>query len=153
MRLVHILLFIPASTTGPVLVITEFCCYGDLLNFFRRKREAFFSSKTGGSYYKNLLNHGQFIRWEWGESLLVTNGSSAGARLLNIITIKIQYLIFISKYFTFHYCQNTILIQNKMEKIFYNLIHILSFNKIYNLLFTNQSMLHLKKINAIYYSF
>lgn len=25
---------------GPVLVITEYCCYGDLLNFLRRKAEA-----------------------------------------------------------------------------------------------------------------
>uniref|UniRef100_A0A8C1BY11 receptor protein-tyrosine kinase n=1 Tax=Cyprinus carpio carpio TaxID=630221 RepID=A0A8C1BY11_CYPCA len=40
---------------GPTLVITEYCCYGDLLNFLRRKRDAFFSSKTGDGYYKNLL--------------------------------------------------------------------------------------------------
>ncbi|XP_018936017.1 mast/stem cell growth factor receptor kita-like isoform X1 [Cyprinus carpio] len=41
---------------GPTLVITEYCCYGDLLNFLRRKRDAFFSSKTGDGYYKNLLS-------------------------------------------------------------------------------------------------
>uniref|UniRef100_A0A9J7XEM0 receptor protein-tyrosine kinase n=1 Tax=Cyprinus carpio carpio TaxID=630221 RepID=A0A9J7XEM0_CYPCA len=40
---------------GPTLMITEYCCYGDLLNFLRRKRDAFFSSKTGDGYYKNLL--------------------------------------------------------------------------------------------------
>ncbi|XP_062864554.1 KIT proto-oncogene, receptor tyrosine kinase b [Trichomycterus rosablanca] len=47
---------------GPVLVITEFCCYGDLLNFLRRKRDAFFSSKTGDGYYKNLLSQTQLLR-------------------------------------------------------------------------------------------
>uniref|UniRef100_A0A4W4EV51 receptor protein-tyrosine kinase n=1 Tax=Electrophorus electricus TaxID=8005 RepID=A0A4W4EV51_ELEEL len=41
---------------GPILVITEYCCYGDLLNFLRRKRDAFFSFKTGDGYYKNLLS-------------------------------------------------------------------------------------------------
>ncbi|XP_043091244.1 KIT proto-oncogene, receptor tyrosine kinase b isoform X2 [Puntigrus tetrazona] len=44
---------------GPILVITEYCCYGDLLNFLRRKRDAFFSSKTGDGYYKNLLSQTQ----------------------------------------------------------------------------------------------
>uniref|UniRef100_A0A8B9JH56 receptor protein-tyrosine kinase n=1 Tax=Astyanax mexicanus TaxID=7994 RepID=A0A8B9JH56_ASTMX len=45
------------TVRGPTLVITEYCCYGDLLNFLRRKRDAFFSSKTGDGYYKNLLNY------------------------------------------------------------------------------------------------
>nr|7KHK_A Chain A, Mast/stem cell growth factor receptor Kit [Homo sapiens]7KHK_B Chain B, Mast/stem cell growth factor receptor Kit [Homo sapiens] len=31
---------------GPTLVITEYCCYGDLLNFLRRKRDSFHSSDT-----------------------------------------------------------------------------------------------------------
>uniref|UniRef100_G1RAC7 Mast/stem cell growth factor receptor n=1 Tax=Nomascus leucogenys TaxID=61853 RepID=G1RAC7_NOMLE len=30
---------------GPTLVITEYCCYGDLLNFLRRKRDSFICSK------------------------------------------------------------------------------------------------------------
>uniref|UniRef100_A0A8C5D2X8 receptor protein-tyrosine kinase n=1 Tax=Gouania willdenowi TaxID=441366 RepID=A0A8C5D2X8_GOUWI len=30
---------------GPILVITEYCCYGDLLNFLRRKRESFLNSQ------------------------------------------------------------------------------------------------------------
>ncbi|XP_026799071.3 KIT proto-oncogene, receptor tyrosine kinase b [Pangasianodon hypophthalmus] len=47
---------------GPTLVITEYCCYGDLLNFLRRKRDAFFSSKTGDGYYKNLLSQTQSSR-------------------------------------------------------------------------------------------
>ncbi|GAA6091919.1 KIT proto-oncogene, receptor tyrosine kinase b isoform X2 [Tachysurus ichikawai] len=47
---------------GPILVITEFCCHGDLLNFLRRKRDAFFSSKTGDGYYKNLLSQTQSSR-------------------------------------------------------------------------------------------
>ncbi|XP_062376526.1 KIT proto-oncogene, receptor tyrosine kinase b [Sardina pilchardus] len=41
---------------GPTLVITEYCCYGDLLSFLRRKKEEFFSLKTGDGYYKNLLS-------------------------------------------------------------------------------------------------
>ncbi|KAG9259947.1 mast/stem cell growth factor receptor kita-like [Astyanax mexicanus] len=47
------------TVRGPTLVITEYCCYGDLLNFLRRKRDAFFSSKTGDGYYKNLLSQTQ----------------------------------------------------------------------------------------------
>lgn len=32
-------------------MITEYCCYGDLLNFLRRKRESFLNSKAGDNYY------------------------------------------------------------------------------------------------------
>ncbi|KAG5275724.1 hypothetical protein AALO_G00123850 [Alosa alosa] len=40
---------------GPTLVITEYCCFGDLLNFLRRKRDSFFWSKEGeDSHYKNV---------------------------------------------------------------------------------------------------
>ncbi|XP_049575743.1 KIT proto-oncogene, receptor tyrosine kinase b isoform X1 [Syngnathus scovelli] len=39
---------------GPILVITEYCCYGDLLNFLRRKRESFLNSQTGNGYYRNV---------------------------------------------------------------------------------------------------
>lgn len=45
---------------GPTLVITEYCCYGDLLNFLRRKRDSFICSKqedhTEAALYKNLLH-------------------------------------------------------------------------------------------------
>uniref|UniRef100_A0AAY4AC54 receptor protein-tyrosine kinase n=1 Tax=Denticeps clupeoides TaxID=299321 RepID=A0AAY4AC54_9TELE len=47
---------------GPLLVITEYCCYGDLLNFLRRKRDEFFSLKTGDGYYKNILSQPQPLR-------------------------------------------------------------------------------------------
>uniref|UniRef100_A0A8C8GZZ6 receptor protein-tyrosine kinase n=1 Tax=Oncorhynchus tshawytscha TaxID=74940 RepID=A0A8C8GZZ6_ONCTS len=41
---------------GPTLVITEYCCFGDLLNFLRRKRETFFCSKLGDDcYYRNVM--------------------------------------------------------------------------------------------------
>ncbi|XP_067085671.1 mast/stem cell growth factor receptor kita isoform X1 [Osmerus mordax] len=41
---------------GPTLVITEYCCFGDLLNFLRRKREYFLCSKLGDDcYYRNIL--------------------------------------------------------------------------------------------------
>ncbi|XP_063057403.1 mast/stem cell growth factor receptor kita isoform X2 [Engraulis encrasicolus] len=40
---------------GPTLVITEYCCFGDLLNFLRRKRDSFFWSKEGeDSQYRNI---------------------------------------------------------------------------------------------------
>ena len=41
---------------GPTLVITEYCCYGDLLNFLRRKRETYFSSQSNDGYYRNVPN-------------------------------------------------------------------------------------------------
>ncbi|XP_061153410.1 mast/stem cell growth factor receptor kita isoform X1 [Syngnathus typhle] len=42
---------------GPTLVITEYCCFGDLLNFLRRKRECFFFSKTDEDcYYRNVTS-------------------------------------------------------------------------------------------------
>ncbi|KAM5192518.1 mast/stem cell growth factor receptor Kit [Mantella aurantiaca] len=45
---------------GPTLVITEYCCYGDLLNYMRRKRDAFicpkFEDHSETALYKNLLN-------------------------------------------------------------------------------------------------
>ncbi|XP_064817018.1 mast/stem cell growth factor receptor kita-like, partial [Oncorhynchus masou masou] len=40
----------------PTLVITEYCCYGDLLNFLRRKRETFFSAQAADGYYRNINN-------------------------------------------------------------------------------------------------
>ncbi|XP_075051843.1 mast/stem cell growth factor receptor Kit isoform X2 [Mixophyes fleayi] len=45
---------------GPTLVITEYCCYGDLLNYLRRKRDSFicpkFEDHSENALYKNLLN-------------------------------------------------------------------------------------------------
>uniref|UniRef100_A0AAR2M4Q4 receptor protein-tyrosine kinase n=1 Tax=Pygocentrus nattereri TaxID=42514 RepID=A0AAR2M4Q4_PYGNA len=41
---------------GPTLVITEYCCFGDLLNFLRRKRESFYCSTLGEDcYYRNIV--------------------------------------------------------------------------------------------------
>uniref|UniRef100_A0A673N749 Mast/stem cell growth factor receptor Kit n=1 Tax=Sinocyclocheilus rhinocerous TaxID=307959 RepID=A0A673N749_9TELE len=40
---------------GPTLVITEYCCFGDLLNFLRRRRESFYFTTLGeDSYYRNV---------------------------------------------------------------------------------------------------
>lgn len=42
-------------SAGPTLVITEYCCFGDLLNFLRRKRESFINFKLEeDSYYRNI---------------------------------------------------------------------------------------------------
>ncbi|XP_041646532.1 mast/stem cell growth factor receptor kita [Cheilinus undulatus] len=41
---------------GPTLVITEYCCFGDLLNFLRRKRESFICYKMEEDYYyRNVM--------------------------------------------------------------------------------------------------
>ncbi|XP_039984699.1 mast/stem cell growth factor receptor kita isoform X1 [Xiphias gladius] len=41
---------------GPTLVITEYCCFGDLLNFLRRKRESFICFKMEEDcYYRNIV--------------------------------------------------------------------------------------------------
>ncbi|XP_026880257.2 mast/stem cell growth factor receptor kita isoform X2 [Electrophorus electricus] len=41
---------------GPTLVITEYCCFGDLLNFLRRKRDSFCCSRLGEDcYYRNVM--------------------------------------------------------------------------------------------------
>uniref|UniRef100_A0A8B9LD16 receptor protein-tyrosine kinase n=1 Tax=Astyanax mexicanus TaxID=7994 RepID=A0A8B9LD16_ASTMX len=40
---------------GPTLVITEYCCFGDLLNFLRRKRESFFCSSLGEDLFISLF--------------------------------------------------------------------------------------------------
>lgn len=48
---------------GPVLVITEYCCYGDLLNFLRRKRESFLNPKAGDSDYCNISNQLKATRY------------------------------------------------------------------------------------------
>lgn len=59
---------------GPVLVITEYCCHGDLLNFLRSKAESFLSvvlslpPSEEASDYKNLLGGPKFIRSDSGIS-------------------------------------------------------------------------------------
>ncbi|XP_031727767.1 KIT proto-oncogene, receptor tyrosine kinase b isoform X1 [Anarrhichthys ocellatus] len=54
---VNIVNLLGACTVGgPILLITEYCCYGDLLNFLRRKREAFLNSQVGDGYYRNVSN-------------------------------------------------------------------------------------------------
>ncbi|XP_032428603.1 mast/stem cell growth factor receptor kita isoform X4 [Xiphophorus hellerii] len=41
---------------GPTLVITEYCCFGDLLNFLRRKRESFSTCELKENYfYRNFI--------------------------------------------------------------------------------------------------
>ncbi|KAF6733109.1 Mast/stem cell growth factor receptor Kit [Oryzias melastigma] len=63
---------------GPTLVITEYCCFGDLLNFLRRKRESFINFKLEeDSYYRNISQ--QIVRD--GDSLngyMTMKPSSAG---------------------------------------------------------------------------
>uniref|UniRef100_A0A3P9HND6 receptor protein-tyrosine kinase n=1 Tax=Oryzias latipes TaxID=8090 RepID=A0A3P9HND6_ORYLA len=69
---------------GPTLVITEYCCFGDLLNFLRRKRESFINFKLEeDSYYRNISQ--QKVRD--GDSLngyMTMKPSSAGNTPLSI---------------------------------------------------------------------
>ncbi|KAM4584595.1 KIT proto-oncogene, receptor tyrosine kinase b isoform 2-T2 [Odontesthes bonariensis] len=54
---VNIVNLLGACTVGgPILVITEYCCYGDLLNFLRRKRQSFLNSQVRDGYYRNISN-------------------------------------------------------------------------------------------------
>ncbi|XP_017279588.1 macrophage colony-stimulating factor 1 receptor [Kryptolebias marmoratus] len=60
---------------GPVLVITEYCSFGDLLNFLRQKAETFVNSvmnfpdvEGNSNDYKNVCNQRQFIRSDSGIS-------------------------------------------------------------------------------------
>uniref|UniRef100_A0A8C5LF77 Macrophage colony-stimulating factor 1 receptor n=2 Tax=Jaculus jaculus TaxID=51337 RepID=A0A8C5LF77_JACJA len=60
---------------GPVLVITEYCCYGDLLNFLRRKAEAMLGpslspgqDSEGDSSYKNINLEKKYVRRDSGFS-------------------------------------------------------------------------------------
>lgn len=57
------------SPSGPVLVITEYCSLGDLLNFLRQKAETFVNFvmnipdiMENSNDYKNICNQKQFIR-------------------------------------------------------------------------------------------
>lgn len=62
----HLFLNFLYMPVGPTLVITEYCCYGDLLNFLRRKRDSFICSKQEDhsevALYKNLL-HSKESSW------------------------------------------------------------------------------------------
>ncbi|XP_075399273.1 macrophage colony-stimulating factor 1 receptor [Tenrec ecaudatus] len=60
---------------GPVLVITEYCCYGDLLNFLRQKAEAMLGPSPslapdpdGTTGYKNIHLEKKYIRRDSGFS-------------------------------------------------------------------------------------
>lgn len=39
---------------GPVLLITEYCTHGDLLNFLRRKASVFLHQEHSSFIYRNL---------------------------------------------------------------------------------------------------
>ncbi|XP_010895132.2 macrophage colony-stimulating factor 1 receptor isoform X3 [Esox lucius] len=63
------------TQAGPVLVITEYCSHGDLLNFLRHKQETFLNFVMNmpevpeeTSNYKNLSEKNQFIRSDSGIS-------------------------------------------------------------------------------------
>lgn len=58
-----------SAALGPVLVITEYCCYGDLLNFLRREAEAALGPSLSagqepeaGAGYKNIHLEKKYVR-------------------------------------------------------------------------------------------
>uniref|UniRef100_A0A3Q0QW38 receptor protein-tyrosine kinase n=1 Tax=Amphilophus citrinellus TaxID=61819 RepID=A0A3Q0QW38_AMPCI len=62
---VNIVNLLGACTVGgPILVITEYCCYGDLLNFLRRKKESFLNSRVEDGYYRNVSNPTESTRYD-----------------------------------------------------------------------------------------
>ncbi|XP_044155132.1 mast/stem cell growth factor receptor Kit isoform X2 [Bufo gargarizans] len=65
---------------GPTLVITEYCCYGDLLNYLRRKRDSFicqkFEDHSESALYKNLLNSREHVCDELSEYMDMKPGVS-----------------------------------------------------------------------------
>uniref|UniRef100_A0A8C6SDF9 receptor protein-tyrosine kinase n=1 Tax=Neogobius melanostomus TaxID=47308 RepID=A0A8C6SDF9_9GOBI len=57
---------------GPILVITEYCCYGDLLNFLRRKRQSFLNAQISDGYYRNIFNQSEPMRSVTFTGILMT---------------------------------------------------------------------------------
>lgn len=69
MKLVERLIKWCIASSGPVLVITEYCSLGDLLNFLRHKAETFENFILSvpditerSNDYKNVCSERQFIR-------------------------------------------------------------------------------------------
>ncbi|MEQ2214721.1 hypothetical protein XENOCAPTIV_018013, partial [Xenoophorus captivus] len=50
-------------TTVAVKMLKQYCCYGDLLNFLRRKRESFLNSQVGDGYYRNVSKQSEPTRY------------------------------------------------------------------------------------------
>lgn len=57
--------------SGPMLMITEYCSYGDLLNFLRARAQDFMASilsadeLEGDPFYKNMVTlYGRLRRYE-----------------------------------------------------------------------------------------
>ncbi|KAJ8397523.1 hypothetical protein AAFF_G00437990 [Aldrovandia affinis] len=65
---------------GPTLVITEYCCFGDLLNFVRRKRDVFLCSKLGEDrYYRNILLQTEGGSDEYWNGYMTMKPSASGS--------------------------------------------------------------------------
>uniref|UniRef100_A0A672FN59 receptor protein-tyrosine kinase n=1 Tax=Salarias fasciatus TaxID=181472 RepID=A0A672FN59_SALFA len=77
---------------GPILVITEYCCYGDLLNFLRRKRESFLNSQVGDGYYRNVLNQAENSRCVCARAEPVTAAESCSFLYLHACVYDIDEL-------------------------------------------------------------
>lgn len=55
-----------SPSLGPTLVITEYCCFGDLLNFLRRKRESFSTCELKENYlYRNFIQKRAADGWDF----------------------------------------------------------------------------------------
>ncbi|XP_068177412.1 KIT proto-oncogene, receptor tyrosine kinase b [Antennarius striatus] len=55
---------------GPILVITEYCCYGDLLNFLRRKRQSFVISQDHSVFHCDATNQLEPAREDSGTTYM-----------------------------------------------------------------------------------
>ncbi|KFR13605.1 Receptor-type tyrosine-protein kinase FLT3, partial [Opisthocomus hoazin] len=73
------------TVSGPIYLIFEYCCYGDLLNYLRSKREKFHWTLTdifkqhNFSFYHNIhldQNSREFEMTQIGQNVNVTSGSN-----------------------------------------------------------------------------
>ncbi|XP_030583331.1 mast/stem cell growth factor receptor kita isoform X2 [Archocentrus centrarchus] len=73
---------------GPTLVITEYCCFGDLLNFLRRKRDSCICFKLEDDYYNRNVMQQRVTDGDSLNSYMTMKPSVAGNPLVSSSTEK-----------------------------------------------------------------
>ncbi|XP_013873207.1 mast/stem cell growth factor receptor kita [Austrofundulus limnaeus] len=68
---------------GPTLVITEYCCFGDLLNFLRRKRDSFICCEPERDYYYQNILQQKHSEGDSSNGYMAMRPSVAGNPLIN----------------------------------------------------------------------
>ncbi|XP_013856685.1 mast/stem cell growth factor receptor Kit, partial [Austrofundulus limnaeus] len=65
------------------LVITEYCCFGDLLNFLRRKRDSFICCEPERDYYYQNILQQKHSEGDSSNGYMAMRPSVAGNPLIN----------------------------------------------------------------------